>query len=252
MTKNLFQTFSAKFDLGQFLPSYERHEQMVPPDWLVFSIKSGLVTDATNVAICHYCLGNTPEAKRYAEKVVEHARDYFFGDWRGRIPTDLKTIDPGWWRIHAPWVGQLSESMCWATSLGDWKSVEFLAGYPAQESKPGGATREDAAACFALASMLRGAAPADYEACFGVIRKGNKKKPKLVADVILALQAKNAGQFQKCLEAYLRYFRKSEFKKSSLDKLLCLDGTTLLNLGLRMGLAFSIPPEAEDHIIRLK
>jgi tetratricopeptide (TPR) repeat protein len=252
MVKNLFLTFSAKFELGQFLPSYEKHEQMSPPDWLVDSIKSGLVADATNVAICHYCLGNKKEAKRYAEKCVKHALEYFYGAWRGRILTDLKTLDPGWWRIHASWVCQLSEALCWATSLGDWKSAKLLAEYPTSESKPGGATREDAAACFALASLLRGSARSDYEACFGTIQKGKKEKPKLIADVVRALQAKNADEFQKCLEAYLRYFRKSEFKKTSLDKLLCLDGTTLLNLGLHMGLGFSIPPEVEDHIICLK
>lgn len=252
MPENLFCRLDAKFELGQFLPSYEKHEQMSPPDWLVSSIKSDLVTEATNVAICHYCLVNKKEAKRYAEKCVKHALEYFYGAWRGRILTDLKTLDPGWWRIHASWVGQLSEGLCWATSLGDWKSAKLLADYPTSESKPGVATREDAAACFALASLLRGSAPADYEACFGVIQKGKEEKPKLVADVIRALQAKNADQFQTSLETYLRYFHESEFKKTSLDKLLCLDGTTLLNLGLHMGLVFSIPPEVEDHIIRLK
>ena len=109
MPENLFCRLDAKFELGQFLPSYEKHEQMSPPDWLVDSIKSGLVADATNVAICHYCLGNTNDAKRYAEKCVKHALEYFHGEWRGRIPTDLKTLDPGWWRIHASWVAQLAQ-----------------------------------------------------------------------------------------------------------------------------------------------
>lgn len=253
MPENLFCRLDAKFELGQFLPSYDKHEQMSPPDWLVSSIKSDLVTEATNVAICHYCLGNTSEAKRYAEKCVKHALEYCYGAWRGRILTDLKTLDSVWWRIHATWVTPFREALCWATALGDWKAVQLLAEYPAKETRPGvDATREDAAACFALASLLRGSARSDYETCFGTIQKGKKEKPKLIADVVRALQAKNADQFQKCLEAYLRYFRKSEFKKTSLDKLLCLDGTTLLNLGLHMGLGFSIPPEVEDHIIRLK
>lgn len=253
MAKNLFHTFGAKFELGQFLPSFEKHEQMSPPDWLVDSIKSGLVADATNVAICHYCSGNTNEAKRYAEKCVKHALEYFHGEWRGRIPTDLKTLDPGWWRIHATWVTPFREALCWATVLGDWKSVQRLAEYPAKESKPGvDATREDAAACFALACVLRNAPAAEYAHCFAVIDKGKKEKPKLIAAVVRALQARDAAQFQKSLESYLRYFRKSEFKKTSLDKLLCLDGTTLLNIGLHMGLAFSIPSEVEDHIIRLR
>jgi hypothetical protein len=58
-------------------------------------------------------------------------------------------------------------------------------------------------------------------------------------------------RFQKALEEYLRYFRKREFKKKELDKLLCLDGTTLLNIGRKRGLEFRIPPEVNDHLIQL-
>ncbi len=253
MRRNLFEKFGATFELGQFYPAYERKLNAVEPDWLVPGSKAALVDDATFIALFYWCEGRSGDAKTYAAECVKHGVEYFFGKWREEIPTDLKTRDAVWWRIHATWVTPFREALCWATALGDWKAVQLLAEYPAKETRPGvDATREDAAACFALASLLRGSAPSDYEACFGVIQRGKKEKPKLVAGVVRALQARNADQFQKCLEAYLHYFRKSEFKKTSLDKLLCLDGTTLLNLGLHVGLAFSIPPEVEDHIIRLK
>lgn len=248
--ENLFQKFGAHFELGQFYPSYERQQKLVPPDWLVSSIKSDLGLDATNVAICYYCVGDLREARNYAERAVKHFLDYFFGKWREEIPTDLKTLDPEWWRVHAGWVGHFSEAVCWGTSLRDWKSVQHLAEYPSDESKPGGASREDAAACLALACLLRKTPAPDYEHCFAIIQKGKKQKPKLIAAVLRALQEKSATEFQKSLETYLHYFRRSEFKKSSLDKLLCFDGTTLLNIGTRDGLVFRTPPEVENHIIR--
>jgi hypothetical protein len=253
MLGNLFEKFGATFELGQFYPAYERKLNAVEPDWLIPGSKAALVDDATFIALCYWCEGRSRDAKTYAAECVKHGVEYFFGKWREEIPTDLKTRDAGWWRIHSTWVTPFREALCWATALGDWKSVQRLAGYPTKESKPGvDATREDAAACFALACVLRNAPAADYAHCFTIIEKGKKEKPKLVAAVLGALRARDAAQFQKSLESDLRYFRKSEFKKTSLDKLLSLDGTTLLNIGLHMGLAFSIPPEVEDHIIRLK
>jgi hypothetical protein len=56
MRDNLLTRFGAKFELGQFYPAYERSKKAAeaPPDWLVFSLKRGLGSDATNVALCYY------------------------------------------------------------------------------------------------------------------------------------------------------------------------------------------------------
>ncbi len=42
-------------------------------------------------------------------------------------------------------------------------------------------------------------------------------------------------------EEYLLYFPKREFKRKALGKLLCFDGTTLFNIGKRMGMEFVVP-----------
>jgi hypothetical protein len=251
MRRNLFQKFGARFELAQFYPSYERNLNAVIADFMVPGNKWTLVGDANFVAICYWCEGSDLEAKTYASKCVQHALDYFFGKWRGEILTDLKTIDPAWWRIHATWATTLSEAWCWASSVSDWKSVRRLADYPTAQSKPGvDATREEAAMYLALASFLRNEANDEYEQCFNTIQEGGNQKAKLVAEVIRGLQTKDKDKFHGALEAYLHYFRKREFKRTKLSKLLCLDGTTLLNIGKRDGFDFKVPPEVEDHIIR--
>jgi hypothetical protein len=182
---------------------------------------------------------------------VEHIIEYFYGSWRREIKTDLGTYDPEWWRINTSWMTRLQEGLCWASALADWETVQRLAQYPRRESKPGvDGTREDAAAYLALASFLRAEPIETYEHCFKAITDGGRQKPKLVADVIRAMQEKNANKFREALEAYLLYFRKREFRRTSIDKLLAMDGTTLLSVAKRQGLDFKVPSEVEDHIIR--
>ncbi len=115
-----------------------------------------------------------------------------------------------------------------------------------------GYTKEDRAAYLALASLLRGEPLENRQHYFLDIENRKKQKPKLLAEVIRSLDAKDGTRFRSALEKYLAYFRKSEFTKQSLKKLLCLDGTTLLNIGIRNHLGFKIPAEVQEHIICLR
>jgi len=65
--------------------------------------KQDLPAGASNVAICYYLQGNLAEAKRFAREAVDAVLDYFFGDWRQQVPTELGTLDPAWWHAHISW-----------------------------------------------------------------------------------------------------------------------------------------------------
>lgn len=250
MPKNLFQQFGATFELGYYYRIYERSLQAVVAEFLVPGKKQGFVHESNWVAIWYWCDGDRSEATQYAAECVEHAVEYFFGNWRKTIPTDKKTVDAEWWKVHAGWLSVFSEALCWASTLGDWNSVRRLAEYPTKDIKAGvHGTREEGAAYFALACFLRAEPQAVYEHCFQIIQRGGGQKPKLLADIIRSLQAKDGSAFQKGLDAYLRYFVKREFDKANISKLLSLDGTTLVNIGRREGLKFRVLPEAEDHLI---
>ncbi len=245
----LYEKFGWIIPVESYLESFEAAKS---PPLRVDSIpdkKGDAPSSATNVAVCYYLQGERDQAKKFAREAVDAVIDYFYGDWTKQVPTDLGTLDPGWWRLHMSWMDFFSEGVCWAAAIGDWKSLKKIADYPSDDCD--GYTKEDRAAYLALASVLRGESMASQQRYLQEIQNRKKEKPKLIAEVIKALQSNSQARFQASLEGYLQYFRKSEFKKKSLGKLLTFDGTTLLNIGRRNGLQFKVPPELEDHIIRL-
>src|SRR5688500_4655429 len=202
-----------------------------------------------NAAVCYFLLGDVSNCRRFAGRVVAHSLDYFYGSWRSELRTDDGTFDAGWWK-RVSWISPFREASCFASCLEDWTEFKRLAEYPTDLCRPDpGCMREDKALYLALACFFRGEVGGDYERYYGTIDSGKKQKPKLLAEVLRAVQAINQSRFQRTLEEYFRYFRKSEFKKTSIDKLLSFDGTTLINVGRKQGLQFKIPPEVEDHII---
>ena len=76
-------------------------------------------------------------------------------------------------------------------------------------------------------------------------------EPAILTITARAGKSMSVANVSNFFEKYLRYFRKSEFKKTSIDKLLSFDGSTMVNVRKKQGLEFKIPPEVQDHIVRL-
>jgi hypothetical protein len=219
---------------------------------LIPSSKRAIASMANSVATCYYLLDQKIEASKYARETVEAVLDQFYGSWRDNVMTDSGTKDPEWWRVHNSWMFRFQESLCWALAIGDLETAKEIAGYPTDECMVDPtATKEDKAAYLILAYYFRGETIESYRHHFVEIRNGKKEKPRLIANIIESLQKRDAVKFQENLEAYLNYFRKREFRKNSLDRLLCYDGTTLIGIGKREGLDFEIPQSVEDYLIRL-
>lgn len=251
MDKNLFEQFGAQFELGQFYPSYERKFHVIIPEFLVPGNREVRALDANVVATWYWCDGDKGESRKLAAKCVEHGIDYFFGDWRNEVPTDLKTIDPSWWRKYAAWQTAFRLVVCWASALADWNAVQRFCGYPSKDTKHGvDGSREDAAAYLALASLVRKAPAAEYEHCFQTIAKSKKQKPRYIAALVRALASQNQAEFRAGLEAYLKYFRQHEFNRRSITRLLCYDGTTLVNLGKQQGFKIDLPGDLSRYLIQ--
>jgi hypothetical protein len=248
----LHETFGWTTPPEKYLELLE-HDKILPDsqDAIPYA-KSDVASSACNVAVCYYLVDRKPEAAKYGRETVKAIMDYFYGDWRKQVPTELGTLDVEWWRVHSDWIEYFRYGLCWSSSVGDWEAARRIAEYPPDEySYNPGYTKEDEAAYLALAEYLRGGPLGACTRHFDVIEQGKKQKPKLLAELIQALAQGHGARFQTALESYLSYFRKREFKKKELDKLLCLDGTTFLNIGRKRGLDFRIPPEMNDHIIQL-
>jgi hypothetical protein len=246
---NLYEKHGWVVTLDSYLETLD-YARLDPPR--VDSIpdrKGDRVNAACNVAICYHLLGNRTETAKYARETVDAVLDYFFGSWQSEIPTDSGTIDPEWWRIHGiNWMDEFRYGLCWASALRDWSALRAIAAFPIKETGP---LREEKAFYTLLACWLLGKKPGNEPGLVKNVLNGKKEKPRLMLDVFTAIQKKDSGQFERALEPYLHYFRKTEFKRKELDKLLSFDGTTLLNLGRREGLESAKAREFEDYLFLL-
>jgi hypothetical protein len=249
---NLYERYGLSTPIETYLEDLERSRQPGQSPHSEEMVAWSVPLARSRVAECYYLMGDRKNATKHGRYVPKESLEYFYGSWRSRVKTDLGTYDPDWWHGRTNWMKHFSFGVCWASCLEDWKSVVRLAEYPTADCVVDpGMTKEDKTAYVLLAELLGGEDAAVSQLLITVIDQSKKQKPKLLAQVIRALQEKGHAKFQEALEAYLRYFRKSEFKRTSLDKLLCFDGTTLLNAGKRSGLEFKVPPDLEDYIIRL-
>ena len=249
----LAQKFGWSVDIKYYLDSLEYSKLLHPNSDMIPTKRSEIALNASHVATAYYLLGDLKSSARFARDMISATLELYFGNWTREVVTDLGTRDQHWWRLHWTWMHPFSQGLCWASALGAWSSVKKFAAHPLNECDVDPSfTKEDKAAYLALSCFLRKERPQHYAGHFEEIAKRKKEKPKLLAEVIRALQSKRSAAYQTSLEHYLHYFKKREFKRNALDKLLSFDGTTLINIGAHRGLNFKCPPEFEDHIIRLK
>ena len=224
-------------------------------------IASGTATDASYYflvgkthcyAIECYVEGDANKFKESARLVVQAALDYFYGKWREDLPTPDGTIGQEAWKPFCLWYEEVMQSLPWACALGDWEAVRRIAEYPPENRLPEAAkAKGETAWGWALISFLRGDPRTRVEGFIAKAEADKAKRPKLLCSVLRALLENDAAEFGKALFAYLAYYRKSEFKLN-VDKLLALDGTTLYQIGRKLGFNIELPGNVADHVIRLQ
>ena len=201
-------------------------------------------------AIESYINGNPHETKEAGKLVVQAVLDYFYGDWRERLPAPDGTMGHEGWKPFCLWYEEVMRSLPWACALGDWEAVRRIAEYPPENKFPEAARAAgETAWAWALVAFLRGKPRKEVERFLVKAETHKAKRPKLLAPVLRALLNDDAAEFNETLLTYLAYYRKSEFKRE-LEKLLTLDGTTLFHLGRKHGFNVQMPDDVADHVIR--
>lgn len=222
------------------------------PEWLVDTRKWEVPLCKTRVALCYYLLEDILNARSYAREVVEDVLEFLYGDWRKTAKTDLKIADPGWWQKHSSWMMPFQVGILWASALGDWKSLRRMAEFPQLDVDVSpGYTKADRDYYLAIACYLRDGENAEIAPLAARIQGETKLKPQLLLRVLQGIRRQKESAFNEALSAYLRYFRKSEFRKRMLTSLFAIDGTFLINLARYKGLRVAYPLEYEDYVINL-
>ena len=210
------------------------------------------VSQWARVAIGRWAQTKDVDSKDAAKRCVRAVLDYFYGKWRGVMPTRDGKIGDANWRQDCLWYEEVQCSLPFASALSDWEAVKKIAAYPPEDKLPEAAkAKGETAWGWALITYLRGEPRKRVEAFLTKAEGEKAKRPKLLAPVLRALMDKDSKKFAETLLAYLAYYRKREFK-TELDKAIALDGTTLYHLGRKLGFNVELPEAIAKHVVRFE
>lgn len=127
-----------------------------------------------------YLEGNIKGSAKAARLVVNATLEYFYGDWRKRLPAPSGKADPEEWRKCCLWHEVVVESLPWACALRDWKAVKRIAVYPIDDSFPEAArVRGETAWTRALICFLRGEPRVNVESFLAKAEQHKSQRPKI-------------------------------------------------------------------------
>lgn len=214
------------------------------------------VMDADALAFAYFADEDSPKARQWGQETVNLCRDFFFGQWRkdGYQANKKTFLDEQRIRREDLWIDQYRTALFWALVLRDERSLLDFAGYAGDdcydESHLDDFAKSDRAWYIMLARFVRGEGRAALKPYAELIESDRKKKPKLLLAALLAIVTENGPAFNQALAAYLKYFKAHEFPEPCLQDKFAIDGTILVHLAARAGLAFEIPSAYQDHIVR--
>jgi hypothetical protein len=205
-------------------------------------------------AVSHHLAGNQDRARQFATRVAPAAKDYFFGDWRTKVPTDDKKIDPRWWRDKESWSDNFRYAICWAMVLGDWDSVKALAAYPdhGRSMEEDGIEKMPAVRelLIALAEFIRGEKVAHVANEVAKLTGANWRGTMHLARALDEIIAQDSAGVQQHLLDFFKAHHKRKKSKDITDTI-SIDGTILYLLARHEGLNVILPPKLYVYVIDL-
>jgi hypothetical protein len=217
--------------------------------------KSDLVSNRTLVAIKYFALEDDSSMKIHAVEAVRAADEYFFGSWRSKVykSDEGERVDAACLRQHYDWIGDYEAALLWASVLGDWKFLKKLGTYPTPDCQADNDYGKQGRDFYvAVGAFLREAPEAELERLLERASAGPKRLYKLAVTVMRAGIVRDAVAFQDGLIELLKYYKKSEFPKKLVTKYVSVEGTFFVHWAEKEKIPLTVPPEFQDHIVRLK
>jgi hypothetical protein len=217
--------------------------------------KSDRVWNHSLVAIKYFALEDDSSLKTHAVETIRAADEYFFGSWRSKVykSEDGERVDAACLRQHYDWMEAFGDALLWASVLGEWEFLKKLGTYPKPDCQADNDYGKQGRDLYvALGAFLRDAPKSELEVLLERASAGPKSLCKLVVAMIRACFARDAETFQKGLIELLKYYKKNEFPKDSVTKKISLEGTFFVHWAEKEKIPLTVPPEFEDHVVRLK
>jgi hypothetical protein len=192
-------------------------------------------------------------AASHADKFIAESDEYLFGHWRSEFTTPDKIIDAMWWKRCLNWIDIFRGVLLWGSVLGEWKFLEKAGTFPIDDCHiDSGYGPQGRDLYVAFGAFLCESPGPGQEVLLERALGGPKKFYKLLGLMIRASVARDVILLQKSLTEFLQYYKKNEFQKESITAKISIEGTFFVHWAEKEKLPLTVPPEFEDHIVRLK
>lgn len=236
-----------------------REEESVLNRWdradLIRSSRQSLVETLSAAAIAHYLAGKDAKARSFAERVVPSAAEYYFGDWRNRIPSGTRSDAPPnseWWHDKEPWMHTFRAALCWGSVLKDWTGLKLLARYPDDKRMVDGGAEKPAmksvlvdVAKFLSGGLVRGVA----ERCSALVGFDWRGTAHF-AHGMDAIVSGNSRAAQNSIDSFFEAWHKRKTSNDLTDTV-SYDGTFMVNLAAHAGLKIKVGAVHQLYYVRL-
>jgi hypothetical protein len=215
-------------------------------------LKSSVVSHCHRIALDSYLLEDIALAREYARKMVELAKEEFFGSWRAEMVVaqgyaNLKAVK----QVEA-WERDFGGAIFWASCLDAWEDMNCLAKYATNECSVGDYEPAEVGNwLLLLAAVLRDEPLQAVASHVQQVEKDRRKYYKFLLKLLRAILTNDNSAFNVELAAFLKYYKNDCFPKGAIDEKVTMDGTFMINFARHRGLDVSYSEEYSDHIVRL-
>ena len=191
-------------------------------------------------------------ARHYASACVERTSDYFFGDWRNVKQRTLRYDGEPELRKKLSHAEEYLNAIRMCGILSDWTSAEQLSSYPDRSlCNKFGFEPDTDAYVYLLSSFFQGGFRIDDEnEDLAFIRSRRSRNYKLLGTLARDVSERDSKALNKDLDSYLKYFKKSQFRKD-IPRMLSLDGTFWISCSRHLGMAPEWSSEFDDFLVIL-
>ncbi len=194
--------------------------------------------------------------KPFAEIVSASGVELFCGKWRNEYVDEKgKGFTSDELRQSNTWVGEYQKSLLCALLLDNKKDWSQLAGWPGDDVFKGELDHSTNDIDFLIvhANFLKGISLSQNPEFVDRIRCGKKRRPKMLLEILEAIEKKDVKATVKTFEKYEKYFNKSEYNPEEdnyIEGNICMYGSILWNTAKVLGVEIPITTEEiADRIV---
>jgi hypothetical protein len=219
------------------------------------SRRQDCVNTGNLVAIQFYLLDDLQNTRVWASKVLDYAAEYFFGDWRDRIPSGDYGNEPpnrDYWDRKATWRYEFQACLLWSSCLADWDGLRRFAAYLRDDViRDVDQPNENRSWLLAVARVLQGTQLDQLAEYVAVIHQGTRKRERFLLAFLDAILNADDTALARATKDYFKYYKSSESKKQEITAKVAMDGTFLVNFARYRGRSIEVPANVQDHIVVL-